>query len=145
MRIFLFAALLTCGIAHADAPSSEGWIRSCENRLRQAAHAYRPQPTEYDRWEWKVAEGAVIVRYHLEHAELDYQITVESTSQKSHPWQTHIVHNQRFPEMVDEWSLTKVDRGRAATFRAAGMAGMKERDAFLKIFRPALDACLGAS
>ena len=46
------------------------------------------------------------------------------------------------PPRPAEVLLTRVGHGRIATLRAAGMAGLKHRDAFFKVFRPALDACL---
>lgn len=147
MRIFWLAALLSLRTASADpgtAPPSAGWIRDCESKLREAAATYRPE-SEHERWQWKIGDGSLELRYESLHAELDYQITVTATSQRSHPWRTQIVRNPRVPEVVDEWVLTRVYRGRVATFRAAGMAGLKDRDSFLKVFRPALDACFKAS
>ena len=147
MRAIGLTALLVVGTAHADPsaspPSRDAWVAACEAQLRAAAAVYQPKPTAYDRWEWHVADHGVTLRHEVTVAELLFEVTAAPTSEKSHPWRTDVVRNKQFPEVVDEIDLTRVVRGRAVTFRAAGMAGLKERDAFVKVFRPALESCVG--
>jgi hypothetical protein len=146
LRILVVASVVIVGVARADAPSpGDSWARTCEAGLRRAARVYGQSAAELERWEWTVDDHGVKLHYYQLHAELDYDVTVEPSAARSHPWRTRSVHNKQFPEVVDERSTTRAKHGRVATFRASGMAGMKERDAFFKVFRPALESCLAGT
>ena len=146
IAMIVVASVVIVGVARADSPSpSESWTRSCEAGLRRAARTYGQGPADLERWEWKVDDHTVKLHYYLLHAELDYDITVEPSAERSHAWRTRLVHNPQFPEVVDEQAMTRVSHGRVATFRARGMAGLKQSDAFAKVFRPALESCLAGT
>lgn len=141
MRIFVLLSLLA--VVHADTSApTDRWLRLCESRLRRAAHDYHPAASANERWDWQRGDATLQLRYHWIHGELDYQLSVAPTTQRSHSWRERLIRNPRFPELVDEWIASRAAGGHIATFRAAGMAGMMERDSFLASFRPALEACL---
>jgi hypothetical protein len=145
MRAFIVVWVTTLGVARADtsAPAvADGWVQLCEADLRRAAAWYGQGSPDLERWDWQTESGAIRAHYYWLHGELDYQLAVSRTSQQSHPWRTRLIHNKRFPDVVDEWWIERVAAGRLASFRAAGLGGLRGRDRFLKAFQPALESCL---
>jgi len=117
VRALVVAALLSAGVARADtsAPAaSAGWERACETRLRSAV----------EEWDRKLDFPSLDLfrRWDWNVGDDDVELRYR--------------HSR-----TNEDYLIRVSSGRVATFRARSAPGFRARDAFLKIFRPALDAC----
>jgi hypothetical protein len=121
VRVLVVAALLSAGIARADTSTptaSAGWEHDCETQLRRAADEWDrgldfASVDLFRRWDWNVGDDAIELRYRHSRTGEDYSIRISPGG-----------------------------RGRVVTVRSRGKTARREREAFLRVFRPALDACV---
>lgn len=134
LRVGIIIAIVACCRVAAAAP----WVASCDDRLHDAHLAYQGAIEDdfprwdFGQWDWKSDKTGVHLHYYWR--EFDYQLDVTATARVAHPWRARWVRR--------DWLLERVKGGRVASVRASGAGALRDRDAFLAAFRPALEACL---